>query len=433
MLTHEVFHCFLVVRAGRALGDPPAWFWEGSAAWAGESAAGGSGYSANWWHVYLTEPRRSLFERDYSAIGFFAHLAESGIDPWQMFDSLAIAARGSTPLPLGMNRDQYLFFLAIADHPTAFLESWPAGLARDSSLGPDWDTSGPGVTADTYTRPVLSLEETLDVAAGANDLVSIDLDGVIIHLDAIPDGSNGRLRASDGSEYDVTSADFCLRPDGCGCPPPGPSFAGDIAPLTPGRALLAVTGHVPNQASPDSGTRVRLSRSTLDEYCARRAADRPSGGVPGPGPGGDRCAGYNPGDVLLAEVERESSLIQGECFYTIIGSGWTWVRFHDPPFALADGRPTDGTTAFNAAVSEAEANGIGDDRTAVKVQALSGGGSGVCITPAERPTRNDVRGHVLVQRGQGWLDVALLDTRASSVRGYPPLCEMLASLAASVP
>jgi hypothetical protein len=171
----------------------------------------------------------------------------------------------------------------------------------------------------------------------------------------------------------------------------------------------------------------------LEESCARRAADRPGGGVPGADAAGDRCAGYNPGEVLLTQVERESSFIQGECFYTITGWGWTWVRFHDPPFTLADGRPTDVTTAFNAAVSEAHAGGIGDDRAPVKVQALSSGGSGVCITPAERPTRNDVRGHVLVQRGQGWLDVALLDTRASSVRGYPPLCEMLAQLAASVP
>jgi hypothetical protein len=39
----------------------------------------------------------------------------------------------------------------------------------------------------------------------------------------------------------------------------------------------------------------------------------------------------------------------------------------------------------------------------------------------------------MVQHGTGWIDVALLDTRASTVRNYPPLCEMLASLAASVP
>jgi hypothetical protein len=178
-------------------------------------------------------------------------------------------------VPVGLTRDEYLFSLAVPSQPNEFLNTWPSGLMRDPSLGPAWETSGPGITLDEYKPVVLALGISLEVAQAANDIVSVDLGGDVISVGAMPPGhTNGRLRASDGTEWALTNADFCARPGGCACPAGSARSGGTELPsIAPGAALLVVTGHVPTQAEPTSGSRLTVSSRDLSVFCA----ESPSG------------------------------------------------------------------------------------------------------------------------------------------------------------
>lgn len=436
-MTHEAFHCFMQAALGsdaRTKYDAiSGWVREGAAAWVGEDAVGGSPMSGTWWTSYLSEPGLRLFERNYSGIGFYAHMVESGNDLWPLFEPAFRAAAGSTPTPVGINPDQFAFAVLVNGNDSS-LDTWPAGLFRDPSLGPAWDTSGPGITTNAATPIPLALGETLSVADGAQTVRLLDLDGIVrLAIERPGTHAPGLLRASDGKQLALTTTTWCGRDGGCACPDgsPGAAAVAALPTVASGSAKLAVSGHIRSQAEPANGTVLRFEQVALEDACAASPdASGTGSSSPAPVAGGSPCARYaNPGAALLTNLEQVDSLFDNECFYTM-NSGWTWARFHGPPYTLADGRTGDVASAMQEAIEEARARGIGDDRAAVTV---SGGGGAVCITPADRPTRNDVRGHLFFQRGQEWVDLALLDTRASTFRDYPPLCEMLGQLAAGIP
>jgi len=302
-MTHEAFHCFIDALLGRDRANSVnLWLNEGAAAWVGEGAVGGTSQSAYWWQSYLTAPGDRLFERGYSGIGFFSHLGERGIDVWGRMDTLFRANSGATPTPAGISADQFAFSLAVADNP-GVLDSWPAGLARDPSLGADWDTRGPGITSDLYATPYLPLGSELSVPDGANDLVRVSLTADVIRIivSQPSEYAPGKLRAADGSAYALNSMDLCARDGGCMCPsgsPRGPT-ATALASIAPGDGLLAVSGHVATQAVPGSGTTIMLKPMALDDLCNERSTPEPviparpsaGGSVPSSGRAGDATCG----------------------------------------------------------------------------------------------------------------------------------------------
>lgn len=99
VLAHEVFHCYQLNLASDATEhfSRPAWLIEGGATWAGSSIA------EQWsgptpedsWLWWLVDPKISLDERAYDAVGFFGRLAESGgVNPWQLMRLLLKGGRG---------------------------------------------------------------------------------------------------------------------------------------------------------------------------------------------------------------------------------------------------------------------------------------------------------------------------------------------------
>ena len=66
----------------------PGWIIEGQAEWAGEDVGGPSPVRHGWWAAYLVAPTLSLFAREYNAVGFYEHLAETGTSPWSVFDAM---------------------------------------------------------------------------------------------------------------------------------------------------------------------------------------------------------------------------------------------------------------------------------------------------------------------------------------------------------
>jgi hypothetical protein len=262
VVIHEVFHCFeaegfrdLATFNGKAY---VPWMVEGMAEWVGNSLAGSGEAAFRNWQDYLTDPGRPLYTRSYDAIGFYAHLAESGIDPWRVFDPMFTAVQK------GGNDAAFSAALAAGD-ATRFLDSWPSGFARGRRPGTAWDTTGPGITADAaeYTMTAITdgAKVTVAAKAAANGLHRLDLKADIITF-AVSDGAHGRLGPASGS--DVLAAEladgWCTKPGGCGCPgEPAP----DMPVLAPGIAWLAITGGL-------AAAKVTVTGTSVTAHCERK-------------------------------------------------------------------------------------------------------------------------------------------------------------------
>lgn len=246
-LAHEMVHCFQynVYPTLDALMAAPKWVVEGSAEWAGNTLAPQAEANA-WWEDYLTQPQQDLRHRTYDAIGFYAHLDESGRSPWTVFRAMW-SASGSQAA-----------FAASGAAEGEFLDTWSASLARTPALGGAWDTTGPNITDDHAPQIDLTVPQGESVAVSAapyaNRLYALDVAADIVTL-----GISGHGRLGDGSvdDAELGSSTYCTRTLGCACPNGGPP---EPPRLTRSGALLALTG------GPE-GTVGAVAGASLDDYC----------------------------------------------------------------------------------------------------------------------------------------------------------------------
>ena len=229
-LAHEMIHCF---QAGlqpdeNAWLDAPGWLVEGSAEWGSATLVGPDRLEADLWPVYLKEPGTPLFKRTYDAIGFFAHLEETGHSPWSAF-AKAWGTRGNAAQ-----------FAAVGGTASDVLDSWASGLTRETDFGTAWDTTGPGITDDIAPTPALK------IGVGPTKVAAAAYTGKIYTLVATTDFVDisiaGHARLADGKldETSLGTRSYCLNPDGCDCPDTGTN---DNTPkLNPTGALLALSG-----------------------------------------------------------------------------------------------------------------------------------------------------------------------------------------------
>jgi len=145
-LAHEVMHCFIDARLGAAAeARLPDWYGEGLPNWVASSIGAVGPIISSAWHAYLDRPARPLSQDTYAGIGFFAHLAESGTDPWGVIDKMgdAMAEGGGTArgwAAAGVNTNQ------------EFLDSWGSGFAQERYPGTAWRTTAPNL--DQYQPPI---------------------------------------------------------------------------------------------------------------------------------------------------------------------------------------------------------------------------------------------------------------------------------------
>ena len=111
----------------------PDWLIEGSAEWVGQTLAPSPSTSDGWWRRYLLDIGKSLLTRTYDAIGFFAHMEETGIDPWHSFDLMFKAPTSAMAYAIATDRQ--------------FKLTWASSLLRDPDFGAGWDTTGPNIPA----------------------------------------------------------------------------------------------------------------------------------------------------------------------------------------------------------------------------------------------------------------------------------------------
>ncbi|MBD1823907.1 VWD domain-containing protein [Cyanobacteria bacterium FACHB-DQ100] len=234
LLAHEIYHCFQNELLG--VNQLPEWFIEGSAMWAGEEYAGGTKMSSPMWKDYLSG-EKSLFDRGYDAIGFYAHLKNSGVDVWKRLDSIMKTAS---------NDSDGLFNQFVKSAGDSFLTTWASGLARKSEAGADWNTIGPGITADKRSSKATTVSSSSplsrEITRGTQALYEINVpSGKIIQFDI---KGYGALRWTGGSSdilkfSQVFNKRYCVG-ETCRCENGNSPSGVESAPSN--QVLLAVTG-----------------------------------------------------------------------------------------------------------------------------------------------------------------------------------------------
>jgi hypothetical protein len=295
VVAHELFHCYQY-DLPKKLADSfavPAWLAEGAAAWVGEEfTVAGSTVGQQYWTIWLKTPNGSLFARAYDAIGFYAHLADSTIDPWPLLDRMHIKAAGS-----GGSSDAYLL-AAAAKGGDKMVDTWGPSYVRDTGLGPDWTMNGkayPDFVRTPLPADTLMNDEHVVVGLGPVSAHAFRLDvsaDVMVLRGRL---GRGTIRFADGSEHTVQksfSVPFCLKPGGCACPNDEPGAAHAYVNAPAGAVLFGFSGHT-------DGVEVDVLSFSASNACAQEpedfAAPSPCLCPPGPlgwfDPTGDRRRG----------------------------------------------------------------------------------------------------------------------------------------------
>jgi hypothetical protein len=201
LIAHETFHCFQAdaYRVVQPWNEAPKWISEGGATWVGLEVGGPSPNYDRFWKKYLTAPRIDLRTRDYDAVGFYAHLAETGIDPWAGFQGMWAAGT-----------DHEAAFEAAGAKSEDFIDSWASGVVRQPARGSAWDTTGPAITPDAFVPPSFVVSADSSVEIGAAFYTNRDLD-VALNADLVRITVDGHVRVSDGAQ------DLVLHQDGLYC------------------------------------------------------------------------------------------------------------------------------------------------------------------------------------------------------------------------
>ncbi len=179
------------------------------------------------WDSYLTRLDISLFARSYDAIGFYAHMTNSGENTWHLLDPMLKA--GSSAAAYGVAADKQVRL------------TWASSLARQDSFGQGWQTRGPGITSATDHPGVQTLAagSTLSgtVSPYTNKLVEFTTSANVVDISATTPFS--RMHEAEGTEHDNLSGPpnaFCVS-DCTMCPQ-----MQALPRLAPGTTWVAVTG-----------------------------------------------------------------------------------------------------------------------------------------------------------------------------------------------
>ena len=254
-MAHEVFHCFQAMDYPTipAFGRAPSWLIEGSAEWVGDTI---EPVEDGWWDKYLTELEISLFARSYDALGFFAHMAESGLDPWHLLGPMLKASGNTAAYDLGVDG--------------TFRLTWASSLARQPRLGHGWDTTGPGIPAVAY-HPAVSVLATgvvlsAKVAPYTNGLVEFNATADVVEVSAST--AYSRLHDSGTNDYDRLNRppriELCA--NDCNlCPK-----MSALPKLAPGAAWLAITGDTTGATYTVSGMKDVCGACLVGDWTATR-------------------------------------------------------------------------------------------------------------------------------------------------------------------
>lgn len=254
-LTHELFHCFQMVW-DPSWNTEPQWVAEGTAVWVSQALMASSGGDVNnatargYFRTYYRSESLPTFERNYDAVGFFAHAAARGVDLWVRLPE--IVRGGNTG---AWNA------VASAAGPE-WLATFPSSFLRND-WGPQWIDTWPGIPSGVETRtsivyvPVgngVSEALTSDPAGARYGGVSLDAEITTI---TVGSGTAGYVH-HDGSTRAVADLDgrWCTGPE-CTCPPDTRRAGTTFPALANGRMTAALTGGLESGAFAVAGQSLR--------------------------------------------------------------------------------------------------------------------------------------------------------------------------------
>ena len=224
-LAHEVFHCFEAMDypTVSAFDSAPDWLIEGAAEWVGATLEPAPD---NYWYPYLSMIKTPLFSRKYDAIGFYAHMSDSGEDTWHLLDPMLKAGSSAAAYNVAADKTVRL--------------TWASSLARQPSFGVGWDTTGPGIIGRRY-HPAITLLRTGTVVKGTvapytNMLVPFNPSADVVTVTTSTPYS--RMHEAGGSTVDDLTGthQYCVN-ECTQCPD-----MKAMPRLAPGATWLAVTG-----------------------------------------------------------------------------------------------------------------------------------------------------------------------------------------------
>jgi hypothetical protein len=258
VLFHETFHCFQnaaqpTPTAANGAYRNNAWAWEGGAVWAINDLLGPDVNTPYSWATWLETPKQPLFAKAYEAIGFFAHLDETGTNPWSTFRGVYATASADAA------------FAAAGGTKDAFLDSWASGYLRDRRLGKAWDFTGKSITGNRVNPTSVSIgkneSRSFSVDPYTNDQLRL-----VVAADVLEVAVRGHGRLADGRHDYVLKGgrEFCTN-GVCKCPDQkqGPEKLAN-------ESSFALTGGV-------FGTKVTVTGRDFDERACKKKQRTPRG------------------------------------------------------------------------------------------------------------------------------------------------------------
>lgn len=345
VLAHEIFHCFQMdgYRAMGAFATAPAWVVEGQASWVGAALA--TDYTAPEWSSYLTVPTDALTRRAYDAIGFYAHLEETGTDPWTVFPEMWAA--GSNNI---------VIFEQANANTDVFLDSWASSVMREPSRSRAWDTTGPGITEDSFAPPWFSVGDgtrvDLNAAFFTNNIRMLQVTTDLLHVSV--DG-HGRLNDRAIDTTDLGDVWFCVEGHDCEpkCPDDRdriPAIQGtirDIVAIASTGGLDGTIGFAQGRDLPDA------------DECETPEPSRDPDPDPEPDPGRIPCANgcaMSNGDPHIVTVDKNAYDFQAAGEFVLLRSSDGSVEIQGRQVPLPD---TDGVTINTAVAMRVDGHRVG--------------------------------------------------------------------------
>jgi hypothetical protein len=266
VMGHELMHCYEAAIQGSLAvwGPSPDWLIEGAAEWAGALVSGATGNTMSLqssWDVWLSVAAVPLFQRAYSAIGFYALLDHAGISPWSVLPAM-LTSQSNGPNNLAA------YQAGTQPAPQEVLDEWASSYERDTSLGLDWDLTGPGIVAAAhYGGPpaqAVALANGQASAVSAPAYAATDYH-LTSQAEVVEIAVSGTSRLHDSASVErVTSANgaYCTKQGGCKCPD-GSAYQGPALTDLTGLVHLAVTGGLQGASGSVSGL-------TLQQFCSKQ-------------------------------------------------------------------------------------------------------------------------------------------------------------------
>lgn len=257
---HELWHCFQWQHSPR---DRGGWVDEGQADWVASVIASDPSPAAERWDTWLGTPHASLWGRSYDAIGIYAAAEAAGHDPFGVLLQMYELGNQEAVSALfgGMAFEEALRLVAMT-------------LARAPAFGPEWESTGRGITG-TRAAPSLSVSppgRSVEIDAGAFGSLPIDLtisglgEDDVLRIRVYEPVTVGAVEFEDGTVFDLAGGQvlwFCVPGGVCTCEDGSSPVGQEIPPLPASRAVLTVATVRTNTVG------VEMTYAALEELCGR--------------------------------------------------------------------------------------------------------------------------------------------------------------------